>query len=345
MACDSLWIFRGRSNLSEMSEQLQQVVHPQLQQYLVESLNSTDFVVKPLSAGDSRNNFLIEGESVGKCILHAKRGQSTDQYTASIQFQMYLQEAGAPVAKTLAAPSFLDQANCSVQLCEFIAGRHLQSFSAQTSYELGRQLAVVHQLSLEAVAENRMNQAVIEPGFDRSKRRARLLQTVRGYASYVKWRLAGKQRIPREWIFDRTTDNLDASDLPAGYTHGDLHPTNLLYDLGRDEPRLIALLDFEYVNFRPLISDLVTCVVKVVCKGATELKPAETNAVALLQGYQSIRSLTLGESKAFPCALQCRLQQMLLRRLSRWHRLSEKDVEQVLANQSCLRELVHVIAP
>ncbi|MGB0258834.1 MAG: hypothetical protein ACPGES_09300, partial [Coraliomargarita sp.] len=81
-----------------MSERLQQLVHPQLQQYLTDSLHTKDFEVEPLAAGASRDNYLVTAEGIGKCVLHAKQGRATEQYAASIEFQMYLEQEGAPVA-------------------------------------------------------------------------------------------------------------------------------------------------------------------------------------------------------------------------------------------------------
>ena len=91
------------------------------------------------------------------------------------------------------------------------------------------------------------------------------------------------------------------------------------------------------------MTDLVTCVVRVICADSTELKSAQANTAAFLAGYQSKRPLSQAELQALPLALEERLRAMLRRRLSRWHRLSEEDAGFVLANQFCLRELVHVI--
>ncbi len=318
-------------------------VHAQLQQYLEETLGCGEFSVVHVAERTSRENYIIQQASGQRSILHTKKGQPTELYAGAIEFQMYLQRCGAPVAKTIGVPTYLDAADCSVQLCEFVDGQHLSVFKPEDAYALGQSIAGLHQFSLAAVAEGRFDHALPVPPVSRSLRKARRRQTLRGLGSYLKAIIGAKQHAPVSWVWDALRQPKDLVSkvhaLPEGYTHGDLHASNLFYQHSEGLAQLVAYIDFEYANFRPLVCDIGDCIAKTICKDTLHYEDAKANVESLLAGYQSVRRLESNELQAIPLALRQRLNKVLLRQVCRWHRLSQDAAEQFIRNQACLREL------
>ena len=85
--------------------------------------------------------------------------------------------------------------------------------------------------------------------------------------------------------------------LPKGVIHGDLFADNILF---RGE-RVAAVLDFEAAGHGKFIYDLATAV-NALCYVDGNYPIERFNA--LLQGYQSMRTLSLGEWDAFPNELR-----------------------------------------
>jgi homoserine kinase type II len=85
--------------------------------------------------------------------------------------------------------------------------------------------------------------------------------------------------------------------LPKGMIHGDLFPDNVLFRGGR----VVGVLDFEAACFGKFIADLATAV-NAMCYHEERYHIGRFNA--LLDGYQSERTLSLAEWDAFPNELR-----------------------------------------
>jgi homoserine kinase type II len=85
--------------------------------------------------------------------------------------------------------------------------------------------------------------------------------------------------------------------LPKGIIHSDLFADNLLFR----GSKLVGVLDFEAACHGKFIYDLATAVNALVYKGG---RYTIERFVALLDGYQSVRNLTLTEWDAFPSELR-----------------------------------------
>jgi len=85
--------------------------------------------------------------------------------------------------------------------------------------------------------------------------------------------------------------------LPKGIIHGDLFADNILFRAGK----ITAVLDFEAAGHGKFIYDLATAV-NALCYIDGNYPIERFNA--LVQGYQSLRTLTLGEWDAFPNELR-----------------------------------------
>jgi homoserine kinase type II len=82
-------------------------------------------------------------------------------------------------------------------------------------------------------------------------------------------------------------------ELPSGILHGDLFPDNVIGSGGE----VSAILDLEEAWIGPLAFDLA---MSFVGFGWEDGRPVESRWVALVEGYQSVRSLTSAEVSALP---------------------------------------------
>jgi Ser/Thr protein kinase RdoA (MazF antagonist) len=85
------------------------------------------------------------------------------------------------------------------------------------------------------------------------------------------------------------------------WTHNDWHASNLLWD---DEGRVSTVLDFGMSDRTTAVHDLATAIERNAVQWLQPGYPVrEEDAVALLDGYQSVRPLSPAESAALPALL------------------------------------------
>jgi homoserine kinase type II len=174
----------------------------------------------------------------------------------------------------------------TVSLYPYLAGKSLseKALSLQPLEKIGQTLASLHLLgqTYRKHIENRFCFA----------RMAELYQE-------IKTQLPPHFRHLTHVLDDELAHQAQYADdhLPKGIIHGDLFADNILFR----SDKIAAVLDFEAAGYGKLMYDLATAI-NALCfiDGAYLIERFE----ALLGGYQSVRTLTLGEWDAFPNELR-----------------------------------------
>ena len=103
-----------------------------------------------------------------------------------------------------------------------------------------------------------------------------------------------------------------SSELPQGIIHGDLFPDNVFFLNGR----CTGLIDFYFACSDTLAYDIAICL-NAWCFDEDETFNTK-NAMSLISGYESVRTLTDEENAAMPILLQGGAMRFLLTRLYDW---------------------------
>lgn len=96
-------------------------------------------------------------------------------------------------------------------------------------------------------------------------------------------------------------------DLPVQLIHKDMHPVNLLLDGGN---RLLGIIDFDSAAIGPRVFDPCYCSAYMLINGYEDHDKRRrwfTLLKCLVQGYESVQSLTPAEREAYWCGMEAAL--------------------------------------
>lgn len=239
-------------------------------------------------AGSVNTHYLLD-TSKGKFFLKIDEAKNFQEAQRELSLLLFLRARGfvcpRPLANRQDRP-LLEYEGKPVSIYPYVAGKSISEKSLSLGHieKIGQTLASLHVLG-QTYRRN------IENRF-RSERIAQLYQE-------VKTRLPAYFRHLIHVLDDEIEHQTQYAEerLPKGIIHGDLFADNILFRGGK----VVALLDFEAAGYGKFIYDLATAA-NALCyiDGAYSIERFD----ALLQGYQSIRTLSLGEWDAFPNELR-----------------------------------------
>ncbi len=183
----------------------------------------------------------------------------------------------------------------SIKIMEYIEGALLNSINDQQAFALGQSIAQFHLASSGFPPFKVQPNDIYSLGSEVWQSLSRLYQNqaVRnesGYLATLMKYAVGTLSYP------------DASQLPIGLVHGDIHPGNVIQCEDKT-----YLLDFDLCNQGPLIKDLANAICMFCFITDSEKKIFTTeNMMAMLRGYHSIRPLNQAEIDYLPAALRDR---------------------------------------
>ncbi|MEY3931144.1 MAG: homoserine kinase [Pseudomonadota bacterium] len=113
-----------------------------------------------------------------------------------------------------------------------------------------------------------------------------------------------------------------AQSLPRGAVHADLFRDNVLFEETPQGPVLGGFIDFYFAGVDQFVFDLAVAAndwcIDCSARDSGELDPARVDA--LIQGYESSRSLSADEKAAWPIALRAAAYRFWVSRLFDWHK-------------------------
>jgi Ser/Thr protein kinase RdoA (MazF antagonist) len=300
----------------------------ELEKYLQDYFQRSDIHISQLEGGVSRTNYLLSFTSGERHVLHV--GGSITQPRSQIltEIQNMLASSGLHVPEVLHGPAWVESLGNYLEICTFIEGAHVDFFTPEESRELGRSIAELH--ARGTIIDKRLSCKLPHIPM-RSKNRflksfAHLKHALLGlFAYYVKPPKAIAPASPLALLADyfawhKCKRRLDK--MPHSYCHLDLKSDNILKlpKQSTGGPGEFAFLDFEKMEWKPCILDLLITACRTIgkCKNIEGFNV--TNLHALTSGYGSVRKLTSAEEKYFLeslCHVASRLQG---KEISNWHR-------------------------
>ncbi len=173
-------------------------------------------------------------------------------------------------------------------LCPRLPGKHVSQPEAQHCFLIGEGLADLH-LTAQHLTTQRAN----ERGFDWWVSMAGTLKHQLDEHDFA---------LLQDEIHHQTRCRSDWLALPQGWVHGDLFHDNALFEHSPDGIRLGAILDLYNACQDALAFDLAIVANDWCCNVQGEWLPGRVDA--LLDGYQSRRSLTDHEKRHWPTVLR-----------------------------------------
>jgi homoserine kinase type II len=275
----------------------------QIAQFLTRFDVGTLLSAKGIAEGVENSNYMIEA-SRGRFILtlYEKRVDPAD-LPFFLGLMNHLADAHLPVPRALedrAGDTLHDLAGRKACLIQFLPGLSVSEPTLAQCKAVGRALARLHMASA-SFGMARTNSLTL-PGW------ARLANATRAHADAVS---AGLRA-----LIDTSLANLGQawpSDLPRCAIHADLFPDNVLL-LGDD---VTGLIDFYFACTDFAAYDLA------VTLAAWAFSPDgavhhDGRAAALVEGYESVRPLSVAEQAALPLLAQGAALRFTLTRLYDW---------------------------
>ena len=260
-----------------------------------------------LSSFDSstRNDlWLVEDAKSSRYVLtrHRQHQRQPGRVDFQLRFQEHLRISGFPTAQTIVARDggffFIDGNGMPWSLSSYVTGTHYDFQCMGQAREAARRLAQFH-----STAES----------FPEAEHRLDYYRPFRnrwGYAyenqSALRELFSGT-RVEEELASIRDRDLWVLSEwpvssfdeLPIGWTHGDYHGRNILFQ----ENQVTALLDFDEVTREPFVWDIANAVYMFgrEARGSFNIRPAVVET--MLNEYGDYHSLSREERAAIPMIL------------------------------------------
>lgn len=268
--------------------------------------------------GTAGASFIID--SGGERFLVRVRSEEharDDQIAFEHDLLRALDDAGFPVAApvvTQDGKTWVAESERIVEVIPWIDGDAFDPGSEEQVKELGRQLAVFHDITSPIMDRKE------KPREDDPHRLiedlAALLKEVdasghEGLLSQLRDRLAHLGDKLRRTVYDR---------LPQAVIHGDLHPGNVKFKGNR----LVGVFDFDWANRQERLRDVGDAILFFAARqrsfdpddiwSLTQASVVEGPPVATLLGaYESVSPLTSGEKEALPDVMAARWMQVRIR--------------------------------
>jgi homoserine kinase type II len=219
----------------------------------------------PMEGGNINTSFNIQTDS-GTFILTFFNLKSFETVNRLVDLLRYLEDNSYTTNKVKRSKQgvyIINYKNKPVILKEYIEGEEVQDLSLGQMWQLGRQIACLHQLPPipSILKHHEYGLETFDDVFDYPH-------------DFVSW-LKNKKKFLRQNI---------GNTLPKGLIHGDIFWDNVLLDCNRVQ----AIIDFEEGCHYFLVFDLGMCTVGTCMK---DRKLLLDKAKSLYMGYQSIRAL------------------------------------------------------
>jgi homoserine kinase type II len=239
-------------------------------------------------AGSVNTHYLLETRK-GKFFLKIDEVKRVPDIYRELDLLLFLRSGGFPCPQPVAdrqGQYLTDYRGKPVSVFAALPGHALPEAALTTTHleAIGRALASLHVLGLgyKKVIENRFSFQGICDLYQELK------EKMPAYFKHLIHVLDDEFAYHQQYREDK---------LPKGIIHGDLFADNLLFR----GSKLVGVLDFEAACYGKLIFDLATAVNALAYnEGQYELE----RFVALLNGYQSVRNLSLAEWDTFPSELR-----------------------------------------
>ena len=239
--------------------------------------------IEPLQGGWDNTNVLLGLSDGSRVVLKVWNANTVEEVLRVIKRHCHLDSHGIPTAVPLelGREGFLvERDGVAWTLLPFFEGGMLDSDESSLR-NLGETMARLHQIPLDECFPDdyRMGWSLFERMYamaDEANEWAEFLVNLKEESD----KLQGRIR----------------DDLPRGVLHGDLFPDNVI-----GEGSVSAILDLEEAWIGPCAFDLVMAFVGF---GWQEGVPIRERWGALLNGYESVRSLTDSEREALPALHQ-----------------------------------------
>ena len=246
--------------------------------------------VTPLTGGLNNPAFRVQGTE-GVNVVLTLITKRADRAESIARLQHHLANSGCPVPRPVlsvrgsyATPHRLG----AVVVADYVAGTVPEDVPIERLAEIGSLLAKLH----------RTREPPDMPPFER------FLDQIEG------WPLSEIPEAAWVWVETKRAQlkSLRSMDLPAGLTHRDLFPSNIVLRTAD-----VVLLDWEGSADDLLVLDIGIAILGIA--GVSGALPPE-RVDTLLRGYQSVRRLTPVERLALPLAIAAAATRICLRRWS-----------------------------
>lgn len=260
---------------------------------------------QPIAAGTINSNYLVETPR-GRWFVRVNEGKAE----VDVGWEARLVEALAARGVTTPPPvpardgrpyAPLASSRKWVSVFPWRAGRHLapDEVTPELAGALGAALARLHVVGLELPT---------------SWRRGSIYDHAHLVTRYARFQHSFDPELARAvaLLGDELAFATDSAPVrrraTTGIIHGDLFRDNVLWDDGR----LVALLDFEQASGGSLAYDLGVCINDWCWTG----EPRIELAAALLAGYQTVRTLTIGDRDALPIEVRAAAARFTITRIT-----------------------------
>lgn len=255
-----------------------------------------------IEAGVSNTNYFVT-TGQGRFVLtlfepHRVRAEDIPFY---LDYAITLENSGVPCPKTMlrkdgSALSSLNDRPAAIFSVLHGKEGSVQSLNAAMCHEGGKTLAKMH-LAGAKITEHAPNHF--------------------GRARWHDWMnaLAAQMDSIKAGLRDLTTAELSwleknwPADLPLGAIHGDYFADNVFFE----NNAVTGVIDFHFVCTDMLAYDLAIAINAWCFDGANDFTQSRYDA--FMKGYQSVRTLTDAEEKAFPLLLRAASLRFLLSRI------------------------------
>lgn len=258
--------------------------------------------VKGIAEGVENSNYLITTTQANYILtLYEKRVKSEDlPFFVELMSHLALKNFPCPepiVQKDGTVISQLNDRDCT--LVSFLNGVSVVKPSTHHCYAVGKYLAHLHEYTTDFASQrhNALSQPHWRPLYERSKPRTDELS----------------KSLPD--MLERELDWLDIhwpKDLPSGVIHADLFPDNVFFI----EEKLSGIFDFYFAATDILAYDLAVTL-NAWCFDEKQMFNPHL-AGAMIQGYQSVRSMSKDEVNALSILCRGSALRFLLTRLYDW---------------------------
>lgn len=257
---------------------------------------------KGIAEGVENTNYLVQ-TTAGRFILtlYEKRVDREDlPFFLGLMEHLARRGVSCPTPVHAESGAVLSElAGRAAAMVTFLDGFSVRKPKAAHCWQVGQALAQLHMAStgFELRRPNGLGESGWRPLFE--KFRARADEIMPGLQSLIHNELL-------------LLDSMWPQDLPAGVIHADLFPDNVFF-LG---DRLSGLIDFYFACDDALAYDIA------ICLNAWCFEPDyafnHTKGRALLEGYDSVRRLTVAERSAMPLLARGAAMRFLLTRTYDW---------------------------
>lgn len=261
-----------------------------------------DITLKPIAEGVENSNYLLfHGDERAILTLYEQRVDKSD-LPFFIGLMQHLAKQGVPCPLPIMGADkqvVHEIAGKPAAMVSFLNGKSVGRISPEHCREVGKHLAKMH---------------IASTGFSIERPNALSIK------AWPDMWLNIREKAQVEWhktidVIDGVMRNLHSEwrkDLPQGIIHADLFPDNVFFE----NDRLTGLIDFYFACNDTLAYDLAICLNAWCFEPNYEFNI--TKSQRMLDGYTSIRPLSIAEKDAFPILCLGAAMRFLMTRMTDW---------------------------